>query len=75
MSHDHEIALRCKNVSKLYRLGEVGTGTLSHDLNRAWAKITGREDPTAKLGVVNDRALSGGNDYVWALQDPCRLSK
>ena len=69
MSHDHEIALRCKNVSKLYRLGEVGTGTLSHDLNRAWAKITRREDPTAKLGVVNDRALSGGNDYVWALQD------
>ena len=43
-------------LSKLYRLGEVGTGTLSHDLNR-WCRmnIRGQDDPYAKIGHVNDR--------------------
>jgi lipopolysaccharide transport system ATP-binding protein len=62
------IALKLDNVSKLYRLGEVGTGTLAHDLNRVWARATGREDPWSKVGQVNDREQAGG-DYVWALRD------
>ncbi|TWU16979.1 ABC transporter ATP-binding protein [Allorhodopirellula heiligendammensis] len=49
------IAIRIENVSKQYRLGEVGTGTLSHDLHRAWAKIRGKPDPFAKVGQINDR--------------------
>jgi lipopolysaccharide transport system ATP-binding protein len=61
--------IRAENLGKLYRLGEVGTGTLSHDLNRWWAKIRGREDPFAKLGQVNDRTLRATSDYVWALRD------
>jgi lipopolysaccharide transport system ATP-binding protein len=62
------VALKLDNVSKLYRLGEVGTGTLAHDLNRLWARATGREDPMSKVGQVNDREQAGG-DYVWALRD------
>jgi lipopolysaccharide transport system ATP-binding protein len=62
------IALKLDKVSKLYRLGEVGTGTLAHDLNRLWARATGREDPWSRVGQVNDRELPGG-DYVWALRD------
>lgn len=33
------IALEVENLSKQYRLGQVGTGTLSHDTNRWWHKI------------------------------------
>jgi lipopolysaccharide transport system ATP-binding protein len=62
-------AIIVENLSKLYRLGEVGTGTLSHDLNRFWAKIRGKEDPFAKLGQVNDRSQKAESDYVWSLKD------
>ena len=62
------LALKMDNVSKLYRLGEVGSGTLSHDLNRWWAKFTGKEDPNSQVGIVNDRTKAGG-EYVWALND------
>ncbi|MCL1682637.1 ABC transporter ATP-binding protein [Elizabethkingia anophelis] len=64
-----DIALEVENLSKQYRLGQVGTGTLSHDLNRWWHKIRGKEDPYLKIGEVNDRTKSGDSDYVWALQD------
>jgi lipopolysaccharide transport system ATP-binding protein len=49
------------NVSKQYRLGEVGTGTLSHDINRWWHKIRGKEDPYLKIGEVNDRTKKAGS--------------
>lgn len=52
----------------MYRLGEVGTGTLSHDLKRWWYKTRGKEDPFLKLGQENKRDTAGG-DYVWALKD------
>jgi lipopolysaccharide transport system ATP-binding protein len=50
-----DLILKAVNISKQYRLGLVGTGTLSHDLNRLWAKIRGKEDPYLKVGAVNDR--------------------
>ena len=62
-------ALRVENVSKMYRLGEVGTGSLSHDLNRVWARIRGKPDTYAQVGAVNDRAGEGTTDFVWALRD------
>jgi len=68
MSHKN-IILKAENISKQYRLGTVGTGTLSHDLNRLWHKIRGKEDPYLKVGEVNDRSTKANSDYVWALQD------
>lgn len=62
-------ALEIENLSKQYRLGQVGTGTLSHDLNRWWHKIRGKEDPYLKIGESNDRSQKGESDYVWALRD------
>jgi lipopolysaccharide transport system ATP-binding protein len=47
----------------------VGTGTLSHDFNRWWHEIRGKEDPYLKIGDTNDRSTKGESDYVWALQD------
>ncbi|MBC5841489.1 ATP-binding cassette domain-containing protein [Flavobacterium sp. F-380] len=64
-----QLAIQAENISKQYRLGEVGTGTLTHDLNRFWSKIRGKEDPYLKIGDSNDRTVSGGSDYVWSLKD------
>ena len=65
-----DLAIRFDNVGKLYRLGQVGTGTLSNDLNRWWkTRILGREDPYLKVGETNDRSRKGESDFVWALRD------
>ena len=63
------LAIKAENISKQYRLGEVGTGTLSHDLNRFWHKVRGLEDPYLKIGEANDRSSKGESDYVWSLRD------
>ena len=64
-----DIILKAENISKQYRLGVVGTGTIGHDLNRWWNKIRGKEDPYLKIGDSNDRSTLGSSEYVWALQD------
>jgi len=57
-------------LGKLYRLGEVGTGSLGHDLKRWWARSRGKEDPYAKIGHVNDRTVRAQeNEYVWAIKE------
>jgi len=61
--------IKVENLGKQYRLGSVGTGTLSHDLNRWWHKVRGLEDPYLKIGETNDRTVKGNSDYVWALKD------
>jgi len=65
----NNIILKAENVSKQYRLGVVGTGTISHDLTRWWHRIRGKEDPFLKIGAVNDRSAVAKNNYVWALED------
>ncbi|HKC68814.1 MAG TPA: ABC transporter ATP-binding protein, partial [Bacteroidia bacterium] len=64
-----DIVLKAENISKQYRLGQLGTGTISHDINRWWHKVRGKEDPYLKIGDTNDRSKSGGSDYVWSLKD------
>ena len=61
--------IKVENLSKQYRLGEVGTGTISHDLNRWWHRIRGKEDPYLRIGESNDRSQKGSSEYVWALRD------
>ncbi len=64
-----QLAIKAENISKQYRLGEVGTGTISHDLNRFWSKVRGKEDPYLKIGDNNNRTIKGTSDYVWSLRD------
>ncbi len=64
-----DTVIKIENLSKQYRLGTVSTGTLSHDINRWWHKIRGKEDPYLKIGEINDRTEIGDSDYVWALKD------
>jgi lipopolysaccharide transport system ATP-binding protein len=62
--------IKIENLSKQYRLGTIGTGTIAHDMNRWWqTKIMRRDDPYLKLGETNDRAHKGLSEYVWALKD------
>jgi len=63
-------AVEFDNISKIYRLGLVSTGTLAHDLNRWWqTAVLRREDPYMKVGQTNDRSQKATSDYVWALRD------
>lgn len=64
-----DTVIKVENLSKQYRLGVVGTGTITHDLNRWWQKVRGKEDPYLKIGETNDRATKGESEYVWALKD------
>ncbi len=64
-----DVILKVENLSKQYRLGEVGTGTLSHDLNRWWHRVRGLPDPYLKVGEANDRSAKAQSAYVWALKD------
>lgn len=63
------ISIEFSNISKQYRLGTIGTGTLTHDLNRWWHLVRGKEDPYLTVGQVNDRSVKSTSDYVWALKD------
>ena len=64
-----DVIIKIEDLSKQYRLGTVGTGTLSHDINRWWASLRGKEDPFLKIGEVNDRTKASDAEYVWALKD------
>src|SRR6195952_3996629 len=62
-------AIKVENLSKAYQLGDFGTGTVSRDLERFWARVRGKEDPFLKIGEVNDRTIKGESDVVWSLKD------
>ncbi len=64
-----EIVIKAENISKQYRLGEIGTGMLSHDIRRWWAMARGKEDPYMKVGMENDRTKKATSEYAWALRD------
>jgi lipopolysaccharide transport system ATP-binding protein len=67
---EKDVILKVDNVSKLYRLGTVGTGTFGGDVQRFWkTKILGHEDPFLKIGQTNDRTSKEKADFVWALKD------
>ena len=52
-----EIAIQLSGVKKMYKLGQIGGGTLTADLQSWWARIRGKEDPNTKIG--SDQRLIG----------------
>jgi len=59
-----------ENLSKQYRLGVIGHGTLSQDLQSWWAKMRGKEDPNLKIAPFlkgQERQIEGNR--FWALRD------
>lgn len=59
-------AIQVDNLSKFYRLGQIGGATLRDDLSRWWAKARGRPDPLLKIG--EERQANRGDEH-WALRD------
>jgi lipopolysaccharide transport system ATP-binding protein len=63
-------AIKVENLSKIYRLGEIGTGTISRDMERWFrTKVLKQEDPFLKIGETNDRANKGSSDIVYSLRN------
>jgi lipopolysaccharide transport system ATP-binding protein len=62
--------IQVENLSKAYQIGQIGTGTISRDIERFWlTKIRGKEDPFLKIGQINDRSVKADSDIVWSLKD------
>jgi lipopolysaccharide transport system ATP-binding protein len=59
--------IRVENVSKAYRLGQIGTGTLSVDIKVWWAKAQGKPNPLLKIGQEDHG--NRDDEYLWALKD------
>ena len=62
---DRKVMIQLNHVDKVYRLGEVGRGTLQEDLQSWWALRRGREDPNSKIGEAS--RMKGTRFY--ALED------
>ena len=45
-----ETVIKVENLKKQYRLGTIGGGTLTADLQTWWAKVRGKENPNSKIG-------------------------
>lgn len=54
---NREVALRLSGVKKKYKLGQIGGGTLTADLQSWWARVRGKEDPNTIIGT--DQRLVG----------------
>ena len=52
-----EVAVRLSGVKKMYKLGQIGGGTLRGDLASWWARVRGKEDPNSIIG--SDQRLVG----------------
>lgn len=53
-----ELAVKIEGLKKQYRLGAIGGGTLTADLQSWWAKKRGLEDPNTKIGTDQSKAGS-----------------
>lgn len=61
------IVISVENLSKTYRLGQIGTGTFSRDLAIWWAKALGKPNPYLKIGETDHGNRDG--EELWALRD------
>ena len=65
----NDLVLKIENLGKMYRLGQFGTGTLSHDLNRLFAKIRGKNDPYDLVSNKTINSSQKSKDFLWVLQN------
>ena len=62
--------IQITNLSKIYPLGETGTGTISRDVERWYRmRIRGQEDPFLKIGETNVSSKKGVSNVVYSLRD------
>lgn len=61
--------IKVEDLSKQYRLGSIGTGSIKDDFKRWRYSLVGKEDPFLTVGEENDRTTTSKSDYVWALKN------
>lgn len=62
--------IQIEDLWKEYRLGVIGHGTLTQDLQSWWAKILGKEDPNSRIAsLMKGQEDQIDGDRFWALQD------
>lgn len=49
-NENREVAIQLSGVKKMYKLGQIGGGSLQADLQSWWARKRGKEDPNTKIG-------------------------
>lgn len=49
IENNKEVAIKVSGVKKMYKLGQIGGGTLQADLQSWWARVRGKEDPNTKI--------------------------
>ena len=50
VNENRPVAIQVSGVKKMYRLGQIGGGTLQADLQSWFARVRGKEDPNTKIG-------------------------
>ncbi len=61
------IVISVENLSKIYRLGQIGTGTFRDDLKVWWAKTRDKPNPLLRIGETDHGNRDSGT--IWALKD------
>jgi lipopolysaccharide transport system ATP-binding protein len=64
---DVKTVIEVEHLSKIYRLGEVGSGTISRDINAWWARINGKENPNLRIDQISK--IKESEAYHHALSD------
>lgn len=63
-----ETVIQAENISKLYRLGSIGSGSLRRDMQYWWQNtILKKEDPFYFTGEAGNK--NENKDYLWALRN------
>ena len=62
---EKEVVIRIRHLSKEYRLGVIGRGTLQRDLQSWWARKRGKPDPNQRIG----RREYTSKECFYALED------
>jgi lipopolysaccharide transport system ATP-binding protein len=63
-----EVILQVQDLSKMYQLGVIGSGSLKRDLQNWWStKILKKENPFFQ--IPSDDVLNASKDFIWALRE------
>ena len=63
-----DVVIRAENISKVYRLGKISSGSLRQDMYWWWARnIQRKKDPFFEM--LENGGETDHKDYLWALRD------
>ena len=57
----NDIAIKVSGVKKMYKLGQIGGGTLQADLQSWWARVRGKDDPNS---IIGEEERSRGDTFM-----------